>query len=146
MPVGGDGPSPGAGADSLSGIRVLLVDDDRDTVELFTRVLSAHGAEIQSATSAPDALGLMARWRPDVLISDVEMPGEDGYALIERVRALGTDAGGDVPAVAVTAYGRVEDRVRLLAAGYTMHVAKPVEPAELVTVLAVLGRRPAGRA
>jgi CheY-like chemotaxis protein len=96
--------------------------------------------------SAPDALGLMARWRPDVLISDVEMPGEDGYALIERVRALGTDAGGDVPAVAVTAYGRVEDRVRLLAAGYTMHVAKPVEPAELVTVLAVLGRRPAGRA
>jgi signal transduction histidine kinase len=146
MPVGGDGPSPGAGADSLSGIRVLLVDDDRDTVELFTRVLSAHGAEIQSATSAPDALGLMARWRPDVLISDVEMPGEDGYALIERVRALGTDAGGDVPAVAVTAYGRVEDRVRLLAAGYTMHVAKPVEPAELVTVLAVPGRRPAGRA
>ena len=123
---------------SLAGLRLLLVDDDRDTLELFTRVLGGRGAEIRTATSVPEALVHFADWRPDVLISDVEMPGEDGYALIRRVRELGAD----VPAVAVTAYGRMEDRVRLLAAGYTIHVTKPVEPAELVTVLAVLGRRP----
>jgi signal transduction histidine kinase len=94
---------------SLAGIRLLLVDDDRDTLELFTRVLGATNAEIRTATSVPEALTTFAEWRPDVLMSDVEMPGEDGYALIRRVRDLGVDGGGDVPAVAVTAYGRMED-------------------------------------
>ena len=140
-PVEGDSSVPDV---SLAGMRLLLVDDDRDTLELFTRVLGARSAEIRTATSVPEALMMFADWRPDVLISDVEMPGEDGYALIRRVRELGAEGGGGVPAVAVTAYGRMEDRVRLLAAGYTIHVTKPVEPAELVTILAVLGRRTGG--
>ena len=104
-------------------------------------MLSRNGAEIETATSVPEAMAAFARRPPDVLVADVEMPGEDGYALIRRVRALDPAKGGAVPAVAVTAYGRVEDRVRLLAAGYNMHVPKPVEPAELVAVLATLARR-----
>jgi signal transduction histidine kinase len=121
---------------SLSGLRVLLVDDDRDSVDLFARVITERGAELRTATSAPEAMTIFEAWHPDVLVSDIEMPGEDGYALIRRVRER-----SNVPAVAVTAYGRVEDRVRLLAAGYTMHVTKPVEPAELVAVLASVVRR-----
>ena len=126
---------------SLRGVRLLLVDDQADTLELFGHMLSRNGAEIETATSVPEAMAAFARRPPDVLVADVEMPGEDGYALIRRVRALDPAKGGAVPAVAVTAYGRVEDRVRLLAAGYNMHVPKPIEPAELVAVLATLARR-----
>jgi CheY-like chemotaxis protein len=133
-------PVPVAGA-SLRGVRLLLVDDQADTLELFGHLLGRTGAEIETAASVPEAMAAFARRPPDVLVADVEMPGEDGYALIRRVRALDPVKGGAVPAVAVTAYGRVEDRVRLLAAGYSMHVPKPVEPAELVAVLATLARR-----
>ena len=126
---------------SLKGVRLLLVDDQPDTLELFGHLLGRTGAEIETATSVAEAMSAFARRPPDVLMADVEMPGEDGYALIRRVRALDPAKGGAVPAVAVTAYGRVEDRVRLLAAGYSMHVSKPVEPAELIAVLATLARR-----
>jgi len=127
---------------ALQGIRLLLVDDERDTLDLFAHLLARTGAEIETATSVAEAMARFDRRPPDVLIADVEMPEEDGYALIRRVRSLDPARGAAVPAVAVTAYGRVEDRVRLLAAGYNMHVPKPVEPAELVAVIAALARRP----
>jgi len=81
-------------------------------------------------------------WRPDVLVSDIEMPGEDGHSLIRRVRALGREHGGDTPAVALTAYGRTQDRMRSLTSGYTMHVPKPVDPGEFTTIIASLAARP----
>ena len=128
-------------ASGVAGLRLLLVDDERDTIELFTSLFTQHGAEVIAARSAAEALGLLAATRPDVLVCDVEMPGEDGYTLIRKVRALGTKEGGSIPAVAVTAYGSVEDRIRLLAAGFQMHVPKPVEPAELITVVASVAGR-----
>jgi len=127
---------------SLSGVRLLLVDDERDTLDLFRHLLARTGAEIETATSVAEAMTRFEQQPPDVLVADVEMPEEDGYALIRHVRSLDPAKGAAVPAVAVTAYGRVEDRVRLLAAGFNMHVPKPVEPAELVAVIAALARRP----
>ncbi|MGH7319393.1 MAG: ATP-binding protein, partial [Candidatus Rokuibacteriota bacterium] len=128
---------------AISGLRLLIVDDEPETLELFTRLFRQHGAEVVAAKSAAEALDQLAAGLPDVLICDIEMPGEDGYSLIRKVRALGLKEGGSVPAVAVTAYGSVDDRIRLLAAGFQMHVPKPVEPAELVTVVAsVAGRTP----
>ena len=127
----------------LAGLRLLVVDDEQETLELFTSLFAQHGAEIAVASSAAQALDRLRAFRPDVLICDIEMPGEDGYALIGCVRALPLAQGGAVPAVAVTAYGSVEHRIRILSAGFQMHVPKPVEPAELLTVVAsVSGRRP----
>jgi CheY-like chemotaxis protein len=131
---------------SLEKVRVLFVDDDRDTLDLFTGVMAGTGAETRVAASMAEAIAVFTEWRPDVLVSDIEMPGQDGYVLIAYIRGLGSERGGDVPAVAVTAYGRVEDRVRLVTAGYDMHVPKPVEPAELVAVVASLARRAGGDA
>ena len=91
---------------------------------------------------AQEALAVLPEWRPDVLVSDIEMPGEDGHSLIRRVRALGREHGGDTPAVALTAYGRTQDRMRSLTAGYTMHVPKPVDPGEFTTIIASLAARP----
>ena len=126
---------------SLKAVRVLLVDDDVDTLELFTQILADVGAEILSATSAADAMVQFEQRPPDVLVCDIEMPGEDGYALVRRVRGLPAEDGGTVPAVAVTAYGRTEDRLRLLGAGYDRYVAKPVEPHELIAVIAAVNKR-----
>ena len=131
---------------SLHKVRVLFVDDDPDTVELFSDVIARTGAETRTAASVAEAIAIFTSWRPDVVVSDIEMPGEDGYALIAYIRSLASEDGGRVPAVAVTAYGRVEDRVRLVTAGYDIHVPKPVEPAELVVVLASLVRRAGGGA
>ena len=131
---------------SLDKVRVLFVDDDRDTLELFAGVITGTGAETRMATSVAEAIAIFTEWRPDVLVSDIEMPGQDGYALIAYIRRLAPEQGGTVPAVAVTAYGRVEDRVRLVTAGYDIHVPKPVEPAELVAVVAALARRAGGDA
>jgi len=129
----------------LDGLRVLLIDDDPDALDLGSAILGGAGAEIRRATTADEALRLMRQWRPDVLVSDIEMPGEDGYALIRKVRALDPHEGGRTPAVALTAYGRIEDRMRTLSAGYTMHVPKPVDPGELTTIIAsVAGRTMAG--
>jgi signal transduction histidine kinase/CheY-like chemotaxis protein len=125
----------------LVGIRVLVVDDEVDARELLAVVLKSCGSQVMIAATATEALEMVKRLKPDILISDIEMPGEDGYSLIGRVRALKPEDGSQVPAIALTAHARVEDRMRALSAGFQMHVAKPVEPAELVVVLASLAGR-----
>jgi len=129
----------------LDGLRVLVVDDDADARDMVTTVLTQSNAEIKTAASADEAIGILTDcddWQPEVLISDVEMPGADGYALIGRVRALEAERGvGRLPAVALTAYARVEDRTRALAAGFQRYISKPLEPAELLAVLASLTGR-----
>jgi signal transduction histidine kinase/CheY-like chemotaxis protein len=130
-----------AGPPTLMGLRLLAVDDDRASLELIMTMLANAGAEVRVGASAAEALKILQDWRPDVLISDIEMPGEDGYALIQKVRSLDAEGGGSVPAVALTAYGRPEDRHRSTAAGFSVHVPKPVDPAQLVTIVAGLAGR-----
>ena len=129
------------GQPSLAALRVLIVDDEPDALELVAAVLSGRGAEVVPVESASEALEEMERQRFDVLVSDIGMPVMDGYALIEKVRQLPAERGGRIPAAALTAYAAVEDRMRLLSAGYQMHIPKPVEPAELATVVANLAER-----
>jgi len=100
------------------------------------RLLERCGSEVRSSTSAAQALEIIERWQPNLLISDIGMPHEDGYALIRKVRALPAERGGQIPAVALTAYAGAEDRKRALEAGYQMHLPKPVDPAELTTAVA----------
>jgi signal transduction histidine kinase/ActR/RegA family two-component response regulator len=123
---------------SLSGVQVLVVDDDADARGLLRSVLEAFGAQVEAVASASEALEALARGRPHVLVSDIGMPGTDGYELIRQVRQLGAAEGGATPAIALTAFARSEDRRRAIAAGYQMHLAKPVEPSEFVTVVASL--------
>ena len=130
---------------SLEGIKVLAVDDEPDARELLQVVLSHYNANVKVVASTSDALKVIQEWQPNVIISDIGMPGEDGYALIRKLRGLPADRGGNVPAAALTAYARSEDRVRAIAAGYQTHLTKPVEPSELVAVVASLAGR-AGRA
>jgi CheY-like chemotaxis protein len=122
----------------LSGVRALVVDDEPVARELLRTVLETAGALVTVAASAAEAAGVLERERPEVLISDIGMPGEDGYALIRKVRALPPEQGGVIPAVAVTAHARTEDRTRALLAGFHLHVPKPVEAAELVAAVASL--------
>ena len=126
----------------LDGLRVLVVDDDPDAVNLASAILTDAGAEVRTCLSAPEALAVLQQWRPHVLVSDIEMPGEDGYSLIRKVRALDSEHGGKTPAVALTAYGRIQDRMLSLTAGYSMHVPKPVDPGELTTIIASVAARP----
>jgi signal transduction histidine kinase/ActR/RegA family two-component response regulator len=126
---------------ALEGLNVLAVDDEPDARELLAMVLRQCGANVTTCGSAAEALAELERHTPDVLVSDIGMPGEDGYYLIRKVRALDPDRGGRIPAVALTAYARAEDRMQALSAGYSMHVPKPVEPAELAVVIASLTRR-----
>ena len=128
----------------LRGLKVLAVDDDTDARQLVQTVLEECGSAVRVAASVAEALHAIEEQVPDVLLSDIGMPGEDGYALIRRVRSLPAREGGGVPAAALTAYTRAEDRVQVLDAGYTMHVPKPVAPEELIMVvlnLAQLARR-----
>jgi CheY-like chemotaxis protein len=134
------GPAPPA-LPSLEGVRVLAVDDEPYGRKLITEVLGRCGAEVVAASSAGEAYELIQTWRPHVLLSDIGMPGADGYVLIERVRALPEELGGDTPAAALTAYAGAEDRARALSCGYQRHVAKPVEPGELAAVVASLAGR-----
>jgi signal transduction histidine kinase/DNA-binding response OmpR family regulator len=131
----------------LNGLRVMIVDDELDARDVITAMLEHCGAEVIAACSTAEAVDVLAGAangsRPDVLVSDIGMPGEDGIDLITKVRALGPDRGGNIPAIALTAYARAEDRARVLAAGYQRHIAKPVEPSTLATVVAVLARRTA---
>ncbi|HEV8311292.1 MAG TPA: ATP-binding protein, partial [Methylomirabilota bacterium] len=120
---------------TLDGVHVLLVDDEADAREVLTALLEEHGARVTAAASAAEALERLERVRPDVLVSDLSMPDEDGYALIRRVRTLPSDRGGQIPAVALTAYAGVEDRERAFAAGFEVHVAKPVEGGELAAAI-----------
>jgi CheY-like chemotaxis protein/anti-sigma regulatory factor (Ser/Thr protein kinase) len=126
-------------APRLDGLRVLVVDDEEDARELVREVLRSLGADVHVASSAPEALEKLGTFKPDVVVSDIGMPDADGLSLITRIRALPLDNGGRTPAVALTAYARAEDAQRILAAGYQMHVAKPVEPVQLATVVANLG-------
>ncbi|MEO6418842.1 MAG: ATP-binding protein, partial [Polyangiaceae bacterium] len=128
-------PSP-----ALKGLRVLVVDDEADTRDLLVAILERGGAVVTTASSLATALAAIDREIPDVLLSDVAMPDGDGYQLIEAVRKLPPERGGSIPAAALTAYARAEDRRRALNAGYLMHVPKPVEPAEVVSVVANLAR------
>ncbi len=128
-------------APRLDGLRLLVLDDEEDARELVGEVLRAQGAEVHLAGSAREALARFGDVRPDVIVSDIGMPEVDGFAFIRQIRALASDRGGRTPAVALTAYVRDEDREKAFAAGYQMHVAKPVEPAHLATVVASLGRR-----
>jgi signal transduction histidine kinase len=122
----------------LDGRRILVVDDDPDTSELLKTLLGTCGAEVRVAGSSAQALEIIDRWIPDVLVSDIGLPGEDGYAFIKRVRARLPAEGGNVPAVALTAHAREEDRRLALEAGYQRHVTKPPDPSELVSVVSGL--------
>ena len=120
---------------------MLVVEDQADARDLIRRVLAECDAEVLTASAADEALQAVERDRPDVLVSDIGMPDVDGYELLRRVRALGHARGGRIPAIALTAFARSEDRTRALRAGFLVHVAKPVEPSELVaTVASVVGR------
>jgi PAS domain S-box-containing protein len=130
----------------LKGVSVLVVDDEPDARALVRRLLEDCDVHVRVAASAAEALdALRSAPPPDVLVSDIGMPGEDGYSLIRRVRELDPRQGGTVPAVALTAYARAEDRIKAIQAGFQMHVVKPVEPAELITVVASLAGRTRGR-
>jgi signal transduction histidine kinase/ActR/RegA family two-component response regulator len=121
---------------TLANLRILVVEDDHDTLELFAGILALGGAEVRGAHRTAEALETLADWRPDVIVSDLEMPEADGYAFIRGVRALPAERGGAVPAVAITAHGSRQERLNALEAGFQMHVPKPVEPAELIAVVA----------
>ena len=131
----------GIEAQTFGDFEVLVVDDEADTCELLSSVLSRCGAQVTAASSASEGFKLFKLVRPDVMVSDIGMPLEDGYELIRKVRALPEAGGGKVPAVALTAYARSEDRMRALHAGYQMHVAKPIELGELVSIVASLADR-----
>jgi signal transduction histidine kinase len=137
LPGRGDGDAP-----ELTALRVLVVDDDPDARELLSTALGYYGAEVVTADSAGEALALIPEVMPDVLLSDIGMRGEDGFALIRRVRALPPDRGGLVPAVALTAFAAANDRVRALSAGFQLHVAKPFDPLDLARTVQRLAESP----
>lgn len=123
---------------SLLGIQVLVVDDEVDSRQFITTVLEQCQAVVQAVASVPEALQVISQCKPDVLVSDIGMPEEDGYSLIRKVRLLPPEEGGKIPAAALTAYARSEDRRRAIQEGYQLHLPKPIEPAELATVVASL--------
>ncbi|HVG21245.1 MAG TPA: PAS domain S-box protein [Blastocatellia bacterium] len=124
----------------LAGLWLLVVDDERDARELISTVLERYGATVKAVASAAEALDVLAGCEsgrlPDLILSDIGMPGEDGLSMLERVRAGGPESGAKIPAIALTAYARAEDRARALRAGYQLHIAKPFEPLQLVTAIA----------
>ena len=126
-------------AGKLDGLRVLIVDDEADAREMLQVMLTQFGAEVRVSGSAREALKVLEHWIPEILVSDIGMPDEDGYALIQKVRELVPESGGQIPAIALTGYARPEDREQLLSAGYQAHLSKPVELAELVNLIASLG-------
>jgi CheY-like chemotaxis protein len=132
----------------LSGVRVLVVDDEEEARESMAILLATCGATVTTAASTPEALEILRRGekRQDVLVSDISMPDVDGYALVRAIRALTPSGAAMVPAIAVTAYAGPRDRRQALAAGYRMHLVKPIDQRELVTAVAELaGRRPTPR-
>jgi two-component system CheB/CheR fusion protein len=130
---------------ALNGVRVLVVDNEADSRELMRAILAQCGAEVTVAATARAALGALEQASFDVLVSDIAMPEEDGYDLIRHVRALDAGRGGQIPALAVTAYAKIEDRDKAIAAGYHQHSVKPIEPAELAAAVATLTGRTAAR-
>ncbi|PSB36642.1 hypothetical protein C7B67_29875 [filamentous cyanobacterium Phorm 6] len=136
-------PAVPADIPSLAGVRVLVVDDELDMRQLFITMLDQYGVEACAAASATEALSIL-RANPekyDVLLSDIGMPEENGYSLIRQIRTLSAEAGGQIPAAALTAYARDDDRREAIAAGFQIHVAKPVLPAQLASIVAALAGR-----
>ncbi|WP_343729321.1 ATP-binding protein [Duganella sp.] len=127
---------PHAAPHDLSGLQVLVVDDEDDARELIKRILIDCNAEVLTAATATEALNLLQHERPDLMVSDLGMPEVDGYGLLDRIRAMGPSRGGDLPAIALTAFARSEDRIKALASGFLAHIAKPVEPNELIAKVA----------
>ncbi|WP_395823257.1 PAS domain S-box protein [Archangium minus] len=125
----------------LAGLRLLLVEDQEDTREMLSVLLEGQGAHLRAVSSAAEAFHCFREWRPDLLVSDIGLPGENGYELLQRIRALPPEEGGLTPAVALTAYARADDRARALRAGFDMHVPKPVEATELLAVLSAATER-----
>lgn len=123
---------------SLLGVRVVVVDDQTDSREFITTVLEQCQAEVKAVASVQEALQVIAQWKPDVLVSDISMPDEDGYSLIRKLRSQPPELGGNIPAAALTAYAKAEDRMRAIQEGYQLHLPKPIEAAELATVVASL--------
>ena len=130
---------------TLNGLHVLVVDDETDTLEMVAAVLRQYNAQVTTATSVPEAVAALKQMRPDLLVADIGMPGQNGYDLIRQVQDLTEEIGRRIPAVALTAFARPEDRARVLSAGFQMHVTKPVEPAKLVTVVASVAGRSSRR-
>jgi CheY-like chemotaxis protein len=130
---------------SLEGLRILAIEDDVETRELLMIVLQEAGAQVTAADSAADALRSLASIMPDLIVSDIGMPGMDGLALMRVIRTLSDESGGRIPAIAFTAYARVEDRQAALSAGFQSFVPKPLDPAALVAAIANLKDRAAGR-
>jgi signal transduction histidine kinase/ActR/RegA family two-component response regulator len=126
---------------SLDGLRVLLVDDEPEARQIISTVITRTGAEVKTCESAHEALTKVSEWKPDVILSDIAMPEEDGYSFIRQVRSLPHDKGGDTPAAALTAYARDIDRRQALAAGFQMHIAKPIGASQLITMIARLAGR-----
>ena len=141
QPAQGEADIPFEGLPSLQGLKVLVVDDEADTRELICEVLKECGSEVIMCRSVAEALVALEQYKPDILISDLGMPDEDGYSLISKIRALPAERGGQIPAAALTAYARAEDRMRVLRSGFQFHLPKPVDSAELVTVVASLAGR-----
>lgn len=140
-PGAGDFTSPPAVSDSiLEGLRVLVVDDEEGLLELLKTILEHYGAEVTAVNSAENAIATLTAsfGEYDVLLSDIGMPGEDGYALLRQVRELSAELGGQIPAAALTAYVRGKEQSEALAAGFQRHIAKPVEPEQLVLIIAEL--------
>ncbi|HEY2931482.1 MAG TPA: response regulator [Acidobacteriota bacterium] len=126
---------------SLQGVTVLLVDDEQDVLGLFTTILEQRGANVQVVKTSAEALKTVEELKPDILVADIGIPDNDGYTLIRRIRALGPKRGGNLPAVALTAYAGPEHRLQAITAGFQVHLAKPVNPAELIsTVAGLVGR------
>jgi len=128
----------------LDGLRVLVVDDEADTRDLVKTTLRQCRAEVTAVGSVKEAMRVLAEEHPDVLVSDIAMPEEDGYDLIQKIRALAPEQGGNIPALALTAYARNEDRKKIISAGFQIHLSKPVEPAQLAAAVAKLDGRKEG--
>jgi PAS domain S-box-containing protein len=126
---------------SLEGVKVLVVDDEPESLLLLSTLLTQSGAYVKTATSAEEGFAQVKEWRPDVIVSDIGMPGEDGYSFMKSVKIWARETGIWIPAVALTAFARAEDRMKALASGFQIHVPKPVEPAELIAVLVSLVER-----
>jgi PAS domain S-box-containing protein len=123
---------------AIEGMRVLLVDDEMDTLELLATILVQNGAEVKSQFSAREALETIKAWKPDVIVSDLAMPEEDGYSFVKKLRALSPEEGSTIPVIALTAYVGIKEKTRVLASGFQMYVPKPVEQSELLSALASL--------
>jgi CheY-like chemotaxis protein len=132
-------PAPGSSS-RLKGVKVLVTDDEASARGLMSQVLVSEGADVMTASSAKEAVAICTRWRPAVLVLDIGMPGEDGYALLRNLRGKGSAPCG-APAIAVTGYARDEDRERALSAGFEAHVTKPYDIEELVKLIGSLARR-----